>query len=91
MKLEVLIAAVNANPRELAEKMNIQSDALIVNQCDKYAYEEFEQNGRRVRCFSMAERGVGLSRNTALMRSEGDVLLLAMTTSALRTAMRKRS
>lgn len=77
MKLEVLIAAVNENPRELAEKMNIQSDALIVNQCDRYAYEEFEQGGRRVRCFSMAERGVGLSRNTALMRSEGDVLLFS--------------
>ena len=77
MKLQVLVAAMNSDPRELAEKMNLRTDALIVNQCDAYAYEEFERQGRLVRCFSMAERGVGLSRNTALMRSEGDVILFS--------------
>lgn len=77
MKLQVLVAAMHSDPRELAEKMNLQTDALIVNQCETFAYEEFERGGRKVRCFSMAERGVGLSRNTALMRSEGDVLLFS--------------
>lgn len=77
MKLQVLVAAMNAKPRDLAEKMNLQTDALIVNQCDFYGYEEFECRGHKVRSFSMAERGVGLSRNTALMRSEGDVILFS--------------
>ena len=77
MKLQVLIAAMFANPRELAGKMNLQTDALIVNQCDAYAYEEFERGGKTVRCFSMAERGVGLSRNTALTRAEGEILLFS--------------
>lgn len=75
MRLQVLVAAVNADARGLAKKMNLQTDALIVNQCDRYAYEEFENQGHRVRCFSMTERGVGLNRNTALMRSDGDVCL----------------
>lgn len=77
MKLQVLVAAMNADPRQLAEKMNLPSEALIVNQCDRYAYEEFTEKGRHIRCFSMAERGVGLSRNTALMRAEGDICLFS--------------
>ena len=75
MELQVLVSAVNAEPRELAEKMHLQTNALIVNQCDHYDFEEFDRNGKRVRCLSMAERGVGLSRNTALMRSDADVCL----------------
>lgn len=77
MKLEVLVAAVNAAPRELAEKMNLQTEALIVNQCDRFAYEEFERQDRRIRSLSLAERGVGLSRNTALMRSRGEICLFS--------------
>lgn len=77
MKLQVLVAAVNADPQALARSMNLQTEALIVNQCDTFAYETFEQNNRQIRCFSMAERGVGLSRNTALMRAEGEICLFS--------------
>ncbi|MBR6149680.1 MAG: glycosyltransferase family 2 protein [Lachnospiraceae bacterium] len=75
MRLQVLVSAMHADARELAEKMNLQTDALIVNQCDHYAYETFERNGRSIRCLSMAERGVGLSRNTALMRADAELCL----------------
>lgn len=77
MRLQVLVAAMNADARELAEKMNLQTEALIVNQRDVYDYEEFTLDGRKIRCFSMAERGVGLSRNTALMRCEGELCLFS--------------
>ena len=77
MRLQVLVAAVNADPRKLAENMNLRTDALIVNQCDRHGYEEWEPGGRKIRCLSMPERGVGLSRNTALMRSEGDICLFS--------------
>lgn len=75
MKLQVLVSAVNADAKELAEKMNLQTDALIIDQCDRYAFEVFECKGKQIRCFSMAERGVGLSRNTALMRCDADICL----------------
>lgn len=77
MKLELLVSALNQQPKELAQKMNIQSDALIVNQTDHYGYEEWEQNNRRIRAFSMAERGVGLSRNHALLRADRDICLFS--------------
>jgi len=75
--VEVLIAGVNQNPELLMEQMNIESDAILVNQCDKYEISSFEHRGRTVRVFHMAERGVGLSRNTALMRAQGEICLFS--------------
>lgn len=77
MKLQVLVAAVNEDAETLAEKMNLETEAVIVNQCGHFGYQEYLHKGRRVRCFSMAERGVGLSRNTALMHGEGEICLFS--------------
>lgn len=77
MKVQVLVAAVDKDVKALVEQMKLETDAIIVNQCGEYDYKEFEHKGRRIRCFSMAERGVGLSRNTALMRAEGELLLFS--------------
>ena len=71
MKVQLLISAVNKNASALAKQMNIRSDAVIVNQCDRYGYEELAENGSRIQVFHMAERGVGLSRNTALLHGSG--------------------
>lgn len=77
MKLQVLVAAVDQEVNKLAERMNLESEAIIVNQCDHFDYCEYLHGGRQIRCFSMAERGVGLSRNTALMRAEGEICLFS--------------
>lgn len=77
MRLQVLVAAVNEEVNKLAEKMGITSEAVIVNQCDHFGYCEYQHRGKRIQCFSMAERGVGLSRNTALMRADGDICLFS--------------
>lgn len=77
MRLQLLVSAVDEEVQTLAERMNIRTDAWIVNQCDRYAYQEFQKENHTIRCLSMAERGVGLSRNTALMRADGDILLFS--------------
>ncbi len=75
--VQVLASVVDKEPRRLAEEMNIETDAVIVNQCDHYGVESFCCKGRNIRVFHMAERGVGLSRNTALMRADGDICLFS--------------
>ena len=75
--VQVLASVVEKDPRKLVEEMNIESDAIIVNQCGHYGVEAFEHKGRAIRVFHMAERGVGLSRNTALMRADGDICLFS--------------
>lgn len=77
MTLQVLVSAMFAKPQELIQKMNISSDAIIINQCDAYGYEEIEKDGHTIRFFDMAERGVGLSRNNALLRADHDISLFS--------------
>ena len=77
MKLQVLVSAVNQDITALAERMHLQTDAVIVNQTDHFGYEEYQHNGRRIQCYEFQEKGVGLSRNNALMRAEGDIVLFS--------------
>lgn len=77
MKLQLLVSTMHQTDHSLLEKMNIQSDAIVVNQCDCDGIERFTFRGHDVLWMSMNERGVGLSRNNALMRATGDILLFA--------------
>lgn len=77
MELQLLVAVMNQKSHEFVEKMNIATDAIIVNQCDQYAYEEFLHKGRKIQFFSMKERGVGLSRNHALLRANQEISLFS--------------
>lgn len=77
MNLEVLISTMNCKPLEILNQMNIDSNAIIINQCKEYKYEEIFHKGKKIRVYSFDEIGVGLSRNNALMRSNGDICLIA--------------
>ena len=82
MKVQLLISAMHANPKELIEKMNVSSDAVLVNQCDENGYESFtvkDESGadREIRAYSFFERGVGLSRNNALLRADKDISMFS--------------
>ena len=61
MKLEVLAAAVEKNGRELADHMNLQGDAVIVNQCGDYSYEEFSHGNGKIRVFPWPSAEWGLA------------------------------
>jgi glycosyltransferase involved in cell wall biosynthesis len=77
MKVQVLVATMNQTDYSLLEKMNIQTDAIIGNQCDRNEITEFEYQNRMVKWFSFNERGVGLNRNNTLMRATEDIVLFA--------------
>lgn len=76
-RIQLLVSAVNQDAAALAKQMNIRGSAVIVNQCDNYGYEEIGEQGRRIQVFSMAERGVGLSRNTALLHADADICVFS--------------
>lgn len=77
MKVQVLVAALKQNPRQLADEMKLTSDAIIVNQCDSFSYEQWEKNGRIIQAYCLPERGVGLSRNHSLMRATKEICLFS--------------
>lgn len=78
-QMEVLVATMNQNIEDLAlaNKMNLQTDAIIINQAGRVHYAESLSEERHIQMYSFNERGVGLSRNSALMRSKATICLMA--------------
>lgn len=77
MTFQLLISTIDKTDYELLKKMNVNSDAIVVNQCNQDSMEEFEFNGHKIKWINMSGRGVGLSRNTALQFSTADIVLFA--------------
>lgn len=76
--LQVLVATMNEKSYiDLYKKMNLKSDAIIINQSDSFSYEENIVGENVCKCYTFNERGLARSRNNALMRATGDILLLA--------------
>lgn len=77
MKLQTLAAAIDQTDYSLAEKLNLQTDALIGNQCDRTGTETITWRGQRITYLNAEDRGVGRNRNRLLDHAEGDFLILA--------------
>lgn len=77
MKVEVLASVMNQSMEDIVHSMNLDSDAVIINQCDRLQHEEMEHNGHIVRFFSFPDRGIGRSRNEAIMRADSDICLFS--------------
>lgn len=74
--IEILVATMHQTDYSLIEKMNIQSNAIVVNQCDHYGYHEIKKNNFVIKWFNVAERGLSRSRNVALSKATADICLL---------------
>lgn len=77
MTFELLVSAVEKDIDNLIDEMHLMSDAVIVNQADRDEKTELIHKGHSVRVVYSKERGVGLSRNTAIDNSTADVVLFA--------------
>lgn len=75
--VELLISTMHQTDHHLVKKMNIFTDAVVINQCGRTGYEEFQYNGHTVRWFDSEERGVGKSRNMALIVATADICVFA--------------
>ncbi|MDM8218951.1 glycosyltransferase family A protein [Parasutterella secunda] len=81
-KIEVIMSCLNLQDESILLDGNIQSDILIINQCDNTSFKTFsfkDKNGEfhRVRIFSIKQRGLSQSRNLAIDYAEGEILLIA--------------
>ena len=76
MSVTLLVSALKADVDELIAKMNISSDAVIVNQCDENGRREVTGE-HRLAVISSTERGVGVSRNLCIANAFGDISLFS--------------
>ena len=77
MTIEVLISTMHQNDRNILDKMNIQSDSIVVNQCSDDSVEHFLHNNYSVTWINSSQRGLSKSRNMALSFATADICLLA--------------
>ena len=75
MKFEILMSVMHQTNFDIAYKTNINSNVLIINQCDKEDYKEIEVNGKLWRMISTKERGSARSRNMAMQNAKGEICL----------------
>lgn len=80
MTLNILISCMHQN-KSIIERGNVQSDVVVVNQCNEDKREEFKflnKNGRECKALfiSTTERGLSRSRNMALRNAWGDICLI---------------
>lgn len=77
-RLQILVSSVNKDVHELPDKMNIETDAVIVNQLvgtkGESKDETFEAGTKTIRAFIRCEKGVGLSRNTAISKADSELI-----------------
>lgn len=75
MNIEVLISTMNEKSIDCYKRFNLETDSLIINQTDHNAYEEKMVDGNKIRMISTDTRGLGLSRNLALLNSKADIVV----------------
>ena len=79
--VEVLISCMHQKDTSIIERTNIQSDVVVVNQCDVDKIEEFDFINKRgetchAKFISTRERGLSRSRNMAIRNASGDICLI---------------
>ncbi len=83
-RLQILISAVNKDPEQLIDSMNLGCDVVIINQLigDRASADIEEENldlirdfgDYEIRVIQRREKGVGLSRNTALAAADHELI-----------------
>lgn len=61
----------------LLEKMNIQTNAVVINQCNEVGIQKIIHRGHEVIWINSNERGLSKSRNLAIQTSSADICVLA--------------
>lgn len=81
MTFNILISCMHQKDTCIIKRSNVQSDVVIVNQCNKDYIEEFDffnKNGQKchAKFICTRERGLSKSRNMAIRNAWGDICLI---------------
>lgn len=81
MTLEVLISCMHQKNTDIIQKSNIQSDVVIVNQCDinkteNITFQNHQNEECKARIIHTTERGLSKSRNLAIANACGDICII---------------
>lgn len=81
MKVQLLISCMHEKDTSIIQRSNVQSDVVVVNQCDHDSIEEFDFVNKKgktchAKFINTSERGLSRSRNMAIANASGDICLI---------------
>ena len=81
MTLQVLLSAMHLDDENYIDTLNIESDAVVINQCDRdknTVCEHICPSGKqsKVTYIETTERGLSKSRNMAIRNADADICIL---------------
>lgn len=77
-KIEILLATMNQENDDLLDKMNVKTDIIVCNQNkEKFSMNKYIKEKYDVIWYNFIEKGVGLNRNNALLRSNAEICIIA--------------
>lgn len=77
-KFAILLSCMYEKDKEIMKRSNIQSNCVIINQCDEDEKEQIElDNNKACLWINSKERGLSKSRNMAIQNSKADICLIA--------------
>ena len=81
MNFSILISCMHQKDVSIIERSNVQSDVVVVNQCDRDSVDEFDfvnKKGRicHAKFICTTERGLSKSRNMAIRNAWSDICLI---------------
>ena len=74
---EILCVTMRQNDFSKIKQMNVNSDIVFANQCDRTLYEEYQFDGHKAKMISTETKGVGINRNLTLMYASADICLFS--------------
>lgn len=77
LTFEVLCVTMHQTDFSKIKTMNLHSNVVFANQCDRTAYEQLDFDGHYGKMISTQTRGVGINRNFALAHASADICLFA--------------
>lgn len=77
MTIQLLVSTMHQTDYTLLDRMKVNSDAVVVNQCDRENKTVIEYNRHAVLWIDTTERGLSRSRNMAIRNATADICLLA--------------
>ncbi len=75
MRVELLLSVVEGDVKTILSGMGLECPAVVINQCDRMGMSIATGRGGELRIYDFPERGVGRSRNEAILRARGEILL----------------
>lgn len=76
-KIQILLSTMHQRDRTCLSDLNIQTDAVVINQCDEENREQFVWENHDITWINSKERGLSKSRNMSLQNASASYVILA--------------